>query len=131
MKPHVICHMLISLDGCIHPSHWTLSPDGDRKAWSSGYERVHETLAGDAWLVGRVTMAEMSKAEAHPPEAPFAVARPHHFARRDADTYAVAFDRSGKLHFDSADVDERTWDSSDFDRASKSARRRPASSPSW
>jgi riboflavin biosynthesis pyrimidine reductase len=65
---------------------------------------VHETLAGDAWLVGRVTMAEMSKADAHPPEGPFAVTRPHHFARRDADTYAIAFDRSGKLHFSKPDV---------------------------
>ena len=97
MKPYVICHMLISLDGRIHPSRWTQSPDGDRKVWSSLYERVHESLAGNAWLVGRVTMAEMSKAEAHPPEPPFAVTRPHHFARRDADTHAIAFDRSGKL----------------------------------
>jgi riboflavin biosynthesis pyrimidine reductase len=94
MKPHVICHMLISLDGRIHPSRWTQSPDGDRGVWSSAYERVHETLAGDAWLVGRVTMAEMSKAVAHPPEGPFAVTRPHHFARHDADTvsYVVAAD---------------------------------------
>jgi riboflavin biosynthesis pyrimidine reductase len=96
--------MLISLDGRIHPSRWTQSPDGDRGVWSSAYERVHETLAGDAWLVGRVTMAEMSKADAHPPEGPFAVTRPHHFARRDADTYAIAFDRSGKLHFSKPDV---------------------------
>lgn len=104
MKPHVICHMLISLDGRIHPSRWTLSPDGDRKAWSSAYEKVHETLAGDAWLVGRVTMAEMSKAAAHPPEPPFAVTRPHRFAQRDADSYAIAFDRSGKLHFGKPDI---------------------------
>jgi riboflavin biosynthesis pyrimidine reductase len=104
MKPHVICHMLISLDGRIHPSRWTQSPDGDRKVWSSAYESVHETLAGDAWLVGRVTMAEMSKADAHAPEGPFVVARPHHFARRDADIYAIGFDRSGKLHFNKPDV---------------------------
>jgi len=104
MKPHVICHMLISLDGRIHPSRWTQSPDGDRSVWSSAYEKVHETLAGDAWLVGRVTMAEMSRADAHPPQGPFTVARPHHFARRDADTYAIAFDRSGKLHFSKPDV---------------------------
>jgi riboflavin biosynthesis pyrimidine reductase len=103
MKPHVICHMLISLDGRIHPSRWTQSPDGDRGVWSSAYERVHETLGGDAWLVGRVTMAEMSKADAHPPKEPFSVTRPHHFAR-DADTYAIAFDRSGKLHFSKPDV---------------------------
>jgi riboflavin biosynthesis pyrimidine reductase len=94
----------VSLDGRIHPSRWTESPDGDRKVWSAVYEEVHGTLAGDAWLVGRVTMAEMSKGTPHPPASPGPVARPHHFARRDAATYAIAFDRSGKLHFAKPDI---------------------------
>lgn len=104
MKPYVLCHMLISLDGRIHPSRWTQSPDGDRTVWSAAYEKVHESLAGDAWLVGRVTMAEMSKAGAHPPDPPFVVTRPHHFAQRDAGSYAIAFDRTGKLHFNRPDI---------------------------
>jgi riboflavin biosynthesis pyrimidine reductase len=106
MKPHVICHMEISLDGRIHPSRWTESPDGNPKRWGSVYEKVHETLKGDAWLVGRVTMAEMSKGTPHPPagEGPFEVARPHHFANRDASSYAITFDRSGKLHFNKPDI---------------------------
>ena len=70
MKPHVICHMMVSLDGRIHPSRWTASPDGDRKAWTTVYEDVHGTLGGDAWLVGRVTMGEMSKGTPHPPAIP-------------------------------------------------------------
>jgi riboflavin biosynthesis pyrimidine reductase len=105
MKPYVVCHMMVSLDGRIHPSRWTESPDGDKKSWSSVYEKVHEALKGDAWLVGRVTMAEMSKAGAHPPpEGTFHVERPHHFARRDASCYAIAFDREGKLHFAKSDI---------------------------
>jgi riboflavin biosynthesis pyrimidine reductase len=104
MKPHVICHMMVSLDGRIHPSRWTASPDGDRKAWTTVYEEVHGTLAGDAWLVGRVTMGEMSKGTPHPPASAGEVARPTHFARRDAGTYAIAFDRSGKLHFARSDI---------------------------
>jgi riboflavin biosynthesis pyrimidine reductase len=104
MKPHVICHMMVSLDGRIHPSRWTASPEGNRQDWTKVYEEVHRTLAGDAWLVGRVTMAEMSKGTPHPPAVAGTVARPHHFARRDAETYAIAFDRSGKLHFANADV---------------------------
>ncbi|HEX3905633.1 MAG TPA: RibD family protein [Polyangia bacterium] len=104
MKPHVICHMMVSLDGRIHPSRWTASPDGNVKEWGKVYEEVHGTLAGDAWLVGRVTMAEMSKGTPHPPSRPEKVARPHHFAKRDARTYAIAFDRSGKLHFAKADI---------------------------
>ncbi len=104
MKPHVICHMMVSLDGRIHPSRWTESPDGDRKDWTTLYEGVHGTLAGDAWLVGRVTMGEMSKGTAHPPSSPGKVARPHHFAKRDSGTYAIAFDGAGKLHFARADI---------------------------
>jgi len=104
MKPHVICHMMVSLDGRIHPSRWTESPDGDRQAWTAVYEDVHGQLGGDAWLVGRVTMAEMSKGTPHPPASHGEVTRPHHFARRDAGTYAIAFDRSGKLHFNKPDI---------------------------
>ncbi len=103
-RPTVICHMMASLDGRIHPTRWTQSTDGGRGDWSALYERVHETLGGDAWLVGRVTMAEMSKAEAHAPSGEVSVARPHHFANREAGGYAVALDRGGKLHFGKADV---------------------------
>ncbi|RUY19589.1 riboflavin deaminase, partial [Mesorhizobium sp. M7A.F.Ca.CA.001.13.2.1] len=67
MKPQIICHMLASLDGSLHPSRYTSSPDGTRAEWSSLYEHIHNDLAADAWIVGRVTMAEMSKAGAHPP----------------------------------------------------------------
>lgn len=98
MKPHIICHMLGSIDGRLHPSRFTPSFDGDRRTWSAAYEAVHETLAGDAWMVGRVTMAEMSKAGAHPPADAGAVARPVHVAGQ-ARSHAVALDPSGKLHF--------------------------------
>lgn len=104
MKPHVICHMMVSLDGRIHPSRWTASPDGNRAEWTKVYEEMHGTLRGDAWLVGRVTMAEMSKGTAHPPLRAGDVIRPHHFAKRDAATYAIAFDRAGKLHFAKPDI---------------------------
>jgi len=104
MKPHIICHMLASLDGGLHPSRYTASPDGTRAEWSGLYEQIHGDLEGDAWIVGRVTMAEMSRAGAHPAAHTGKVERPHHFARRDAGTYAVALDASGKLHFAKPDV---------------------------
>jgi riboflavin biosynthesis pyrimidine reductase len=104
MKPHVICHMIASLDGGLHPSRFTISPDGARADWSSTYERVHQALEGDAWIVGRVTMAEISKAGPHPPAQRGSVDRPHHFARRGAGSYAIAIDPSGKLHFAGPDV---------------------------
>ena len=104
MKPYVVCHMMVSLDGRIHPSRWTASPDGDKKSWSAVYENVHASMNGDAWLVGRVTMAEMSKGVPHPPDGPVRVERTHHFARRDAASYAIAFDRAGRLHFAKPDI---------------------------
>ncbi|NHT75783.1 riboflavin biosynthesis pyrimidine reductase [Rhizobium sp. PP-F2F-G38] len=99
MKPHVICLMITSPDGSLHPSRWTKSPDGERSDWTALYEKIHTEHAGNAWMVGRVTMAEMSKAKAHPPTEPVDVARPHHFARPGASTFAIALDPSGKLHF--------------------------------
>lgn len=103
-RPHVICHMMVSLDGRIHPSRWTESPQGRRSDWSRLYEEVHERLKGDAWLVGRVTMAKMSKAEAHPPAGEPQVERPHHFADRGAGGFALALDGGGKLHFSKPDI---------------------------
>lgn len=105
MKPHVACLMMSSIDGRLHPSRYTASPDGTPKAWSGVYERLHDAMAADAWLVGRVTMAEMSKAAAHPTAAAAgaAVTRPVHVAAT-ADGYAVAVDRAGKLHFAKGDI---------------------------
>jgi riboflavin biosynthesis pyrimidine reductase len=103
-KPHVVCHMMGSLDGSLHPSRWSKSPDGTRAEWSSAYEKIHQSLEGDAWLVGRVTMAEMSKAVAHPPTVIGKIERPYHFASRSAGSFGIAIDPSCKLHFSKADV---------------------------
>jgi riboflavin biosynthesis pyrimidine reductase len=105
MKPYVICHMITSLDGGLHSSCWTTSPDGDREDWSAYYEKIHRDFSADGWLVGRVTMAEMSKAEAHPPAGPAEVSRPVHVADDAAASHAIALDPSGKLHFSGGDLD--------------------------
>ena len=48
MKPHVICHMVCSLDGRTWSSRWR--PQG---AHSAGlFERLHDQLGGGTWLVG-------------------------------------------------------------------------------
>jgi riboflavin biosynthesis pyrimidine reductase len=99
MKPHVSILMVTSIDGRLHPSRFTASPDGTRRDWSGQYEKVHASLQANAWLVGRVTMAEMSKTGPHPPSGPWKVERPIHVAKTDAATFAIALDPSGKLHF--------------------------------
>ena len=102
MKPHVSILMVTSVDGRLHPSRFTASPDGTRRDWTGQYEKVHASLQANAWLVGRVTMAEMSRTGPHAPAGPWKVERPIHVARTDAATFAVALDPSGKLHFQGA-----------------------------
>ena len=102
MKPRVSILMLTSIDGRLHPSRFTASPDGTRRDWFGQYEKVHASLQANAWLVGRVTMAEMSRTGPHAPAGPWKVERPIHVAESDAATFAVALDPSGKLHFQGA-----------------------------
>ncbi|MFP5076414.1 RibD family protein [Rhizobium sp. YIM 134829] len=104
MKPTLICLMITSPDGTLHPSRLTKSPDGSRSDWSKLYDQVHADHGGDAWMVGRTTMAEISKAGPHPVDGPHAVTRPAHFADRSAKSFAIAIDRGGKLHFDKGDL---------------------------
>jgi riboflavin biosynthesis pyrimidine reductase len=92
--------MLSSIDGRLHASKWTRSPDGDPKRWSTLYEDYQDTLKADAWLVGRTTMAEMSKATAHPVTQGATPARPVHRADGATGPFAIAVDTSGSLHFD-------------------------------
>ena len=95
MKPHVIVHMITSVDGRIRTSRW--GPFEGR----GEYERVHDLLEGDAWMCGRVTMGGYAKGEPYPAAAEPAAAEPpprtDHVARRDAAGYAVALDPSGRL----------------------------------
>jgi riboflavin biosynthesis pyrimidine reductase len=67
------------------------------------YEQVHSELAGDAWLVGRVTGQEFAKATAY---ADHSQSLPHTswFASRDASSYAVVLDASGKIAWGRSDI---------------------------
>ena len=101
MKPHVTVHMITSVDGRIKTSRW--SPFEGR----GEYEKVHDLLEGDAWMCGRVTMSGYARSEAPYPATIDTLPRTDHIARRDAASYAVALDASGKLAWgrDSIDAD--------------------------
>jgi hypothetical protein len=92
MKPHVICLMASSVDGRTLHSRW-------RPKGSGGdlFERVHDELAGDAWLVGRVTGQEFAKGKPYSASTKETFPREPWFARRDAIgdfDVAPAFERS-------------------------------------
>jgi riboflavin biosynthesis pyrimidine reductase len=99
MKPHVICHMASSLDGRILPSRWRPRPSENDL-----YERLHQQLGGDAWLVGRVTGQEFAKGKPYPTEPVEPLPRDPWFATRDAPAFGVVLDASGKIAWGRSDI---------------------------
>lgn len=99
MKPHVITHMTVSIDGRILPDRWQ-----PKNALRDGlYDRLHDQLESNAWLVGRVTGQEFAKGDAYPassevfPRGPWIV-------RHDVPAYGIVLDASGKIAWSRADI---------------------------
>src|SRR3984893_3921717 len=99
MKPHVICLMASSVDGRTLHSRW-------RPKGSGGdlFERVHDELIGDAWLVGRVTGQEFAKGKPYPASTKETFPREPWFARRGANAYGVVLDAHGKIGWGRSDI---------------------------
>jgi len=100
IRPHIICHMLSSVDGKIDGK--ALQP----VTLKGEYEAVAANLSGDAWICGRTTM-QQHFAEREPfasasntPAGP----QPVYVARR-AESYAIAVDTVGKLRWSGSDLD--------------------------
>ena len=99
MKPYVICLMHASLDGRTHPSRWR--PKGAGTDW---FEKIHDELGGDAWVIGRVTGSEFAKGKPYPATPGERFPRESCFARRDAKTYGVVLDAQGKIGWGRSDI---------------------------
>ncbi len=100
MKPYVICHMVASLDGRILHSRWRpQTRDG-----GTLFERLHERLGGDAWLIGRVTGQEFAKASAYPAHAERIYPREPWLVRRKAPAFGIVLDAHGKIAWGRADI---------------------------
>jgi 2,5-diamino-6-(ribosylamino)-4(3H)-pyrimidinone 5'-phosphate reductase len=103
-RPRVICHMMASVDGRIVAGGWPLSAVARRE-----YELVHGSYEADGWICGRVTMEPFAKRVR--PEAD--VVREYTGGtRRDDfrapgahDSFAFAIDPSGRLAWESSDID--------------------------
>src|ERR1700754_323685 len=101
MKPHVICHMVASVDGRTLNSRWR--PEGSMAG--ALFERLHDELAGDAWLIGRVTGQEFAKGKKpYPASTTETFPRQSWFARRDAKAYGVVLDADGKIVWGRSDI---------------------------
>ncbi len=100
MRPTVICHMTTSVDGRILPDRWHPPlPPNDH------YERVHDALEGDAWLVGRVTGQEFAlRDDPYPAYTGEALGRQNWLAQQEAGGWAVVIDAQGKIAWGRGDI---------------------------
>ncbi len=99
MKPHVICLMASSVDGRTHHSRWR--PKGAGSEW---FEKIHDELGGDAWLIGRVTGSEFAKGKPYPATTAEKFPRENWFARRDAKAFGIVLDAHGKIGWGRSDI---------------------------
>ena len=99
MKPHVICLVACSLDGRTWPSRWR--PKGSAGDY---FEQVHEELAGDAWIIGRVTGQEFAKGKPYPASAKETFPRKPWLPRAKAKAYGVVLDAHGKIGWGRSDI---------------------------
>jgi len=96
MKPYIVCHMMSSVDGRSLTDGWHLDFASDL------YESTAATFEADGWICGRVTMQEIAHGDGYPKGlADEPVPRTNHFAKRDADQYAISIDPKGLVEWKS------------------------------
>ena len=99
MRPYIICHMVTSIDGRLHPSRFTVPAAGvPAEVLRGHYEQVTGQFDAEGWIVGRKTMAEMAKGTERTMGDVPQVAREPHMANRDGRDLAIANDPAGRLH---------------------------------
>lgn len=91
-RPHIICHMVTTLDGRLAAEHWPYDEDDLMRIYDGAAER----LEADGWIVGRVTMEYyMTRGPARlgGAEGP----RHDRIGDRGGRDLGICFDREGKL----------------------------------
>jgi riboflavin biosynthesis pyrimidine reductase len=98
-RPHIICHMVTSVDGRIQPHLWPM------KSVSAHYEKCHKTFKADAWIVGRTTMEGFSSSKIKRlPKADRSLQKIDYVARYQQKSFAIVIDPSGKCRWESNDI---------------------------
>ena len=93
--------MAPSVDGRIVTRNWDV-----KRSVSEEYERTAKTFDADAWIIGRVSMEPYAGKATVPRNARVRISRKDFIARRDAKSYAIAIDPSGKLTWKSSSIDD-------------------------
>src|SRR5688572_6975537 len=101
MKPYVICHAVASVDGRILTKRWRPEDVSRGKT----FERLHDQLGVDAWLIGRVSGQGYGKRDAYPAGTDLHYPKQSWFARREAAAYGIVLDPRGRIAWGRSDVD--------------------------
>lgn len=95
MRPYVICHAFISVDGRIKQTIWGY------KDHHKYFEEPAAKIKADAWLVGRITMQEFSsKRKYNLTHYKGDLPKKDFVAKQSSKTFAVVIDPSGKCFWD-------------------------------
>lgn len=96
-RPYIICHMATSLDGKINGDFLNVER---AEYFTNVYEKIHNRYESRAWMCGRVTMEEHftfgNQLDLEHLERQ-SIPRTDYVADKNAETYAIAVDPSGKL----------------------------------
>ncbi|MEE7490648.1 5-amino-6-(5-phosphoribosylamino)uracil reductase [Methylobacterium sp. UNC378MF] len=100
MRPRIICHMVASVDGKLHPSRFTVPAAGvDAGRLRKHYDEVSAKFGAQGWMCGRVTMQEISKGKARTVKGPGISSREPFVGDRGDRDLAVAIDPHGKVRY--------------------------------
>jgi riboflavin biosynthesis pyrimidine reductase len=92
--------MLSSVDGSVQTRRWRPKLDG-----AAIFERLHDGMEGDAWLVGRTTGEEFARRDGEYPEySGPPIPREDWFAIDKSDAWGVVLDAHGKIAWGMSDI---------------------------
>ncbi|MCR5889168.1 RibD family protein [Hymenobacter sp. J193] len=99
-RPHVICHMMSSVDGKILSSNWRDEEIYD--TFAGYFEKYHDTFTSQAWMCGRITMERdfTGGVQPEPQAPPQPIAREPFIGNKAATSFAIAVDAHGRLGWD-------------------------------
>lgn len=103
MRPFIICHMMVSVDGKIIEDHWTPPFDGtDEDKATASYYDLREGFDWDAEMLGRVTVHRHHAPQEFVDLNPLPVVNPQSFiGKRETERLCVVIDPHGRIKYDS------------------------------
>lgn len=100
MRPKIICHMVTSIDGRLHPSRFTSPASGiDPARLRRHYDETAAHFQSEGWIVGRTTMQEIVKKTTQTTGSGGTDPRQTHLGDRKGRPLAVAIDPHGKVRY--------------------------------